>query len=251
MTLPIDIIRSSLKELERSFAAFEKGERGRLFESRDSLTALSAAVDETGSEILGPICEIASRLLGMVLMEGKLTEVRAVQVVRELLSFIEAQVLNSSGSMPAEAVGGVFHVVNSERVGDMLVRRGFIAPDQLEKALLLQRVSKGKRVGQVLVAMNAIDQRTLESILDSQKAETRREETRRFAGPQAGQPGHVSPRTGPADRRGLSPLPPLPGGPPPLGAPQGPGAAEAPAPPTELRLAPPPGSGFGHPEPGR
>lgn len=211
MTQPQDSIREHLRELERSFAAFEKGDRNRLFESRDSLTALSEAVDRTGSDILGPICEVASRLLGVVLMEGQLTEGRAVQVVRELLSFVEAQVLQMQTAEGHGSVGGVFHVVNSEKVGDMLVRKGLIAPEQLEKALLLQRVSKGKRVGQVLVAMNAIDQRTLDSILDSQKAETRRAETRRTA------PGGAPSSTN-------SPLPPLP----------------TQQPPTELRLAPPP-----------
>lgn len=198
MTDSQTFIRDRLRELERAFGAFEKGQRNRLFESRDALLGLTEGVETGGWEALGPICEIASRLLGIVLMEGGLDEGRAVAVVRELLGYVEGQILESQEGIGAEAPGGVFHVVNSERVGDMLVRRGVIGPDQLEKALLLQRVSKGKRVGQVLVAMNAIDQRTLDSTLENQKSETRRAETRR------------SSTLGQGSMR-VTPLPPVPG----------------------------------------
>lgn len=179
MLKPQELVRERLREIERAFTAFERGDRTRLYESRDSLLGLTSAIE--GSEVsdLGPLSEIASRLLGLVIMEGGLSEGRSVQIVRELLGFIEAQVMHVE---PNEAPGGVFHVVNSEKVGDMLVRRGLISPELVHKALLLQRVSKGRRLGQVLVAMNAIDQRTLEEVLENQKAETRRAETRRKSG---------------------------------------------------------------------
>lgn len=194
-------IRERLRELERAFVAFEKGQRNRLFESRDSLTGLTEVIEASDWNVLGPICEITSRVLGLVLMEGGLDEGQSVQVVRELLGYVEANIFQRDpGALPGAATpGGVFHVVNSERVGDMLIKQGKIAPEQLEKALLLQRVSKGKRVGQVLIAMNAIDQRTLDSVLEHQKNETRREETRRSSN--FGQQG------GPQHGSGLPPAP--------------------------------------------
>ena len=201
-------IRERLRELERAFAAFEKGQRNRLFESRDSLTHLAGVVEESDWDTLGPICEIASRVLGLVLMDGGLDEGRSVGVVRELLGYVESQIFQpeASDAHGTASPGGVFHVVNAERVGDMLIKKGLIAPDQLEKALLLQRVSKGKRVGQVLIAMNAIDQRTLDSVLENQKNETRREETRRSSN--FGQQGGPNDGTGlPPTKLGLAPAP--------------------------------------------
>ncbi|QDV05498.1 hypothetical protein Poly30_09960 [Planctomycetes bacterium Poly30] len=200
MLKPQELVRDRLKEIERAFTAFERGDRNRLYDTRDSLLGLTSAIEGSDVSDLGPLSEIASRLLGLVIMEGGLTESRSVQVVRELLGFIEAQVMEAQ---PNEAPGGVFHIVNSEKVGDMLVRKGLISPDHVHKALLLQRVSKGRRLGQVLVAMNAIDQRTLDEVLEAQKAETRREETRRgSAGPQS----QFGKRSIP-----LAPLPQLPG----------------------------------------
>lgn len=179
MLKPQELVRDRLREIERAFTAFERGDRNRLYDTRDSLLGLTGAIEGSDVAELGPLSEIASRLLGLVIMEGGLTETRSLQVVRELLGFIEAQVMLAQ---PTEAPGGVFHVVNSEKVGDMLVRKGLIQPEDVHKALLLQRVSKGRRFGQVLVAMNAIDQRTLDDVLETQKAETRRAETRRGTG---------------------------------------------------------------------
>ncbi|MEM8714010.1 MAG: hypothetical protein AAGG01_23960 [Planctomycetota bacterium] len=202
MTASDQQVRERLREIERAFAAFEKGERNRLYETRDSLMGLTGAVESSGNEQLAPLSEIASRMLGLVIMEGGLSEPRAIQIVRELLAYVEAQLM---GEESEQGPGGVFHVVNSEKLGDLLVRKGLISADDVNKALLLQRVSNGRRIGQVLVAMNAIDQRTLDEILNHQRAETRRAETRRVAtgasyAPVPGQP-----------TLSLSPLPPLPG----------------------------------------
>ena len=176
MLKPQELVKDRLKEIERAFTAFERGDRNRLYETRDSLLGLTTAIEASEVSDLAPLSEIASRLLGLVIMEGGLSEARAVQVVRDVLGFVEAQLMEVQ---PSAEPGGVFHVVNAEKVGDMLVRKGVLSSEQIDKALLLQRVSKGRRIGQVLVAMNAIDQRTLDDALNEQKSDTRRAETRR------------------------------------------------------------------------
>ena len=228
MLKPQELVKDRLKEIERAFTAFERGDRNRLYETRDSLLGLTSAIE--GSEVsdLAPLSEIASRLLGLVIMEGGLTETRAVQVVRDMLGFVEAQLMEVQ---PSDDPGGVFHVVNAEKVGDMLVRKNILSPDQIDKALLLQRVSKGRRIGQVLVAMNAIDQRTLDDALNEQKSDTRRAETRRGAGAGNSTLGQraiplapipqmppVPPAPNPS---GAGAIPPMPGAQPPV-APPGP-----------------------------
>jgi hypothetical protein len=222
MLKPQELVKDRLKEIERAFTAFERGDRNRLYETRDSLLGLTSAVEGSDVSDLAPLSEIASRLLGLVIMEGGLTEARAVQIVREMLGFLEAQLMEVQ---PTEEPGGVFHVVNAEKVGDLLVRKGVVTSDQMDKALLLQRVSKGRRIGQVLVAMNVIDQRTLEEALNDQKADTRRAETRRgIAGAHAAGPSIP-----------LAPIPQLPGvdplpAPPPASQPAENAAPNAPLP---------------------
>ncbi|MFT5734519.1 MAG: hypothetical protein ACI8WY_003201 [Planctomycetota bacterium] len=211
MLNPPELVRERLREIERAFTAFKRGDRNRLYETRDSLVGLTSALEESEVNEFSPLSEIASRVLGLVIMEGGLTEARSVEVVREILGFIEAQIMQTQ---PAESPGGVFHIVNSEKVGDLLVRRGLIKPEMVHKALLLQRVSKGRRFGQVLVAMNAIDQRTLDEALQSQKDETRRAETRRAS---PGTQSHHGTQTLPlASMSGSAPIPPMP----PLPSPQ-------------------------------
>lgn len=223
MSDTLDPVRQNLRELERTFVAFERGDRGRLYESRDAIASLTEAIEKGGSSELAPLCEIASRLLGILLMEGGLSENRSVQVVRELLGYVEQNLRAQGPGQSVDTPGGVFHVVNSERIGEMLIRKGFISADQLDKALLLQRVSKGKRVGEVLIAMNAIDQRTLDSALESQRDETRREETRRgHGGSGSAQAGSIPPLPGapqasPTIPLSSEPIPPIPQSPPPYG----------------------------------
>lgn len=204
-----DSIKQRLRELERAFSGFERGERNRLYESRDSLVGLAEAVEVSGFDALTPLCEMMGRILGLVLMEGSLDETRSVHLVQEMLGYVEAQVHAQRGQGDS-GPGGVFHVVNSEKVGDILLRRGLIAPDQLEKALLLQRVSKGRRVGEVLLAMNAIDQRTLADVLEHQKGDTRRAETRasRLLGGPSIQMAPLPPIPGPSSAPGLPPVAP-------------------------------------------
>jgi len=209
MSQTADPIRDRLRELERALVAFERGERGRLYESRDSMLGLAEAVDNSGLDALSEICDIANRLLGILLMEGSLSEGRSVSIVRELLAHVEKQV--SAATRAGGGPGGVFHVVNAEPIGEILLRQGLITRDQLEEALALARAKKGRRVGQVLVAMNAIDEKTLEAALAAQKADSRRAETRRSGG--AAQPQSATNSglrlSGPTS--GANPLPPLPG----------------------------------------
>ena len=172
-------MRDHLRELERAFQAFDQGDTNRLYESRESLMGLSEVIEADGWYTLTPICDIASRLLGIVLMERGLNEVRAVQVVRELLEYVEGEVARANETHGAADPGGVFHIVNSKKVGELLMQRGLVTSGDLEQALVLQGVRKGRRVGEVLVAMNVLDQRTLDDVLNMQRAETRQEETRR------------------------------------------------------------------------
>ncbi len=179
MSDPKTSLRDQLRELERSFIAFEKGEHERLYGSRDALSALSESVLSEGWPPLADLCQLASRLIGVVLMERGLTEVRAVEFVREIMEFVERQIAEEKKATGAAEPGGVFHVVNSQRIGDHLLTMGLVTKADLDKALVLQRVRKGRRVGEVLVAMNVIDQKTLDLVLDEQRKETRLEESRR------------------------------------------------------------------------
>lgn len=202
-----DPVRRHLRELERAFGAFDKGERNRLYESRDAMSGLTEAVEASPWSDLSALCEIANRTLGILLMERGLDEQRTVGLVRELLAFLESRMTCAEEGVEP---GGVFHVVNSQKVGELLLKKGLIGPDQLEKALLLQRVSKGRRVGQVLIAMNAIDQRTLDHVLEDQRGDTRREETRRVANTGQGEMPHSELRF---TRPQLNQQPPPSGGP--------------------------------------
>lgn len=179
MSDPKPSLRDQLRELERSFIAFEKGEHERLYGSRDALGELSEAVLAEGWSPLADLCQLASRMIGVVLMERGLTEVRTVEFVREIMEFVERQIAEEKRASGAAEPGGVFHVVNSHRIGDHLLTMGLVTKADLDKALVLQRVRKGRRVGEVLVAMNVIDQKTLDLVLDEQRKETRLDESRR------------------------------------------------------------------------
>lgn len=172
-------LRDRLRSLERDFKAAQSGDKQRLYGARESLGGLSELVEGAGHTALATPCEIANKILGILLMEGSLSEARAVQVVIDLIAYIEGQATGGEGQGP----GGVFHVVHSKKIGDILLEKGLIRPEQLHEALVLQRVSKGKRVGELLVAMNVIDPRVLEQHLGEQRDETRRNETRRAAAP--------------------------------------------------------------------
>lgn len=168
-------IHSILRSLDEGFEAFERGQRGRLFDSRDAMLALAEEVAAGGWSETVKLCELTARLLGLVLRDGQLDEHAALGVVRELLALVEGQIAHDPGAKPGRLVsdgaGGVFKVVNESRLGDLLVRMGKLHPAQVHQALVLQRVSKDRRFGEVLIAMNVIDQRTLEEALDAQHAQ--------------------------------------------------------------------------------
>lgn len=172
-------VREQLRELERTFIAFEKGDHDRLYGSRDALSNLAGSVASEGWAPLADLCQMASRMIGVVLMERGLSDVRSIEFVRELMEFVERQMAEDKQSAGVAEPGGVFHVVNSQRLGEHLLKMGLVTKGDLDKALVLQRVRKGRRVGEVLVAMNVIDQRTLDLVLEAQRKETRLEESRR------------------------------------------------------------------------
>jgi hypothetical protein len=203
-------IHTLMRTLDEGFAAFDNGQRGRLFDSRDSLVKLSQEVAAGGWMDTAKLCDLTAKLLGRVLREGALDERAALSVVRELHALVEGQVANDPDSKPGQLIsdgaGGVFRIVNESRLGDTLVRMGKLHPAQVQQALVLQRVSKDKRFGEVLIAMNAIDQRTLQEALTAQQSK----------GKEKGGLGTLSSGVR------LAPLPELPDGP----------SAMLPAPPT-------------------
>ncbi|MEM6673591.1 MAG: hypothetical protein AAF726_12165 [Planctomycetota bacterium] len=217
-------MRTYLRDLDRAFVAFERGDHDGLYESRESLSKLVDLIEEDGWFTLTPICEIATRLLGTVLVSRGLSDVRAVRVVRDLLEYVEAEIARAGQSQGDFNPGGVFHVVNSNKVGELLIERGHVKSEDLEKALVLQRVRKGRRVGEVLVAMNVIDQRTLNEVLDIQRRETRSAEMKQVAKNMQAPPGSAS-LSDPPSLIGLGPLP---------------GADSGPAPFNPMDSAPPP-----------
>ena len=194
-------IHTLLRTLDEGFVSFDNGQRGKLFDSRDSLVKLSQEVTAGGWMDTADLCDLTAKLLGRVLREGSLDEHSALSVVRELLALIEGQIAHDPDSKPSQLLsdgaGGVFKIVNEARLGDMLVRMGKLHPAQVQQALVLQRVSKDKRFGEVLIAMNAIDQRTLQDALEAQHT----------SGKSKGNAGSAS--TG----LRLAPLPDLPDGP--------------------------------------
>ena len=171
------VIHSQLRALEGAFDAFVRGQRNKLFDSRDALVKVSQEVQAGGWAETVPLCDVTAKLLGRVLREGGLDERAALEVVRELLGVIEGQVAIDPSAKPGQFVtdsaGGVFKVVNESRLGEVLVKMGKLHPAQVQQALVLQRVSKDKRFGEVLIAMNAIDQRTLEEALSAQHTEAK------------------------------------------------------------------------------
>jgi len=221
-------IQTLLRTLDAAFAAFEAGQRGKLFDSRDSVVQLSRELESGGWGDSVKLCDVTARLLGRVLRQGALDERAALSVVRELLALLEGQVARDPAEVPGKFVtdgaGGVFKVVNESRLGELLVRMGKLHPAQVQQALVLQRVSKDKRFGEVLIAMNAIDQRTLEEALEAQHTQAK-------AKPPQGSAG---------SGLRLAPLPDLPGAPPaplPNGGRGAPPAAPAPQ-PTGVRRRP-------------
>jgi hypothetical protein len=170
-------IHDLLRDLEGAFDAFEKGQRGKLFDSRDALVDLSGEVKAGGWSDTVALCDLTAKVLGRVLREGTLDERAALGVVRDLLALVESQITQDPeakhGGFVSDGAGGVFRVVNESRLGELLVKMGKLHPAQVQQALVLQRVSKDKRFGEVLIAMNAIDQRTLEQALDAQHSEAR------------------------------------------------------------------------------
>jgi len=170
-------IHDLLRSLEGAFEAFERGQRGKLFDSRDALVVLSGEVEAGGWSEATPLCDVTAKLLGRILRQGGLDERSALAVVRDLLGLIEGQIkrepVAQPGSLVSDGVGGVFKVVNESRLGDLLVRMGRLHPAQVQQAVVLQRVSKDKRFGEVLIAMNAIDKRTLDEALATQHTEAK------------------------------------------------------------------------------
>ena len=66
-----------------------------------------------------------------------------------------------------------YQMVNESRLGELLIKMGRIQPAQLDRALVLQKLSR-KKLGEVLMAMEAVDLRALQAALEVQRQETLR-----------------------------------------------------------------------------
>jgi len=210
--------------LARTLAALQAGSTGNrqdLFEARESLQELGRVITRGPWADLEPLCRATNELLGKIIRYGAIEEREAINLSTDLVRFIEAflhrpappvpqytappvqtPLPESSYELPeADASADSFQLINESRLGEILVKMGRIDGDQLDRALVLQKVTH-KKLGEVLVTMEAISLETLDQALDVQRQATLRIMGEQSAAPQTGAPGPnaIQPN-----------LPPLPG----------------------------------------
>ncbi|MFT5049310.1 MAG: hypothetical protein ACI8QZ_000702 [Chlamydiales bacterium] len=75
---------------------------------------------------------------------------------------------------PTEDFGHVaYQMVNESRLGELLIKMGCLRTGQLDRALVLQKLSR-KRLGDVLMAMEAVELESLQAALEMQRQQTLR-----------------------------------------------------------------------------
>lgn len=212
MQEPNQSLREHLSALQTVLADSHVGKRGQLFDSRERLRAVTDAVSTGPAADVAPICVLAQRVLDQVLRQGALDEVQSLDLLRELLAYVDGAVQASeSAAAPEHSVPRIVHdrqetarmaresaargytgamapgragadqghvqlnsdLVDETRVGEILLQMGVIDADSLTRALSLQQVCR-RRLGDVLVTMGVIDELGLREALERQRYATLR-----------------------------------------------------------------------------
>ena len=200
MTEQRQAIQDRLEKLQEAIAAFSGGNRGVLFDSRDLMLDFTESVATSRWTHATPICELIQELLGYLLRYGNIGEEQGILFAGKLIEYVDETlkrppvgtiVRDSSEDEPAVDYAAaeieeldVVHdengeppsldsLINESRLGNILLARDQITPDQLDQALGLQQINRG-RLGDILVQMGAIDEPTLHHALVEQRRATLR-----------------------------------------------------------------------------
>jgi len=187
-----DLVDQTLDALAES----SEGHRQRLFEARESLAELTAIVSSGPRPGLDKLCETIYEFLSLMLKQGAVEEPDGLGIAMRLVDYVGVALscpvpMNTYGG-PALSLsaGGAkrsippavrrtkvrpedlsFDSIDQTRLGEILVKMGTIEADDLDRALVLQRVVH-QRLGEVLVSVGALSDETLNEALKVQREKT-------------------------------------------------------------------------------
>lgn len=179
-----------------ALAESSEGHRQRLFEARESLAELTVIVSSGPRPGLDNLCETIHEFLSLMLKQGAVEEPEGLGIAMRLVDYVGVALSSPAplsmygGPTLSLSTGGAkqdsapvaprtkvrpedfsFESVNQTRLGEILVKMGTIEADDLDRALVLQRVVH-QRLGEVLVSVGVLSDETLDEALKVQREKT-------------------------------------------------------------------------------
>ena len=152
------------EQLEECLEAEHATRPERMIQARALFASLARAAGSEDEHGLEASCTGCVDALDQLLLKGSLNSAQAIDLIRHVARALGSPAtFGAARSVPdrrtealQEADGNLIARMKESRLGEVLLQLGLITPEQLDRALVVQRVS-GKRLGEALVSLEALD----------------------------------------------------------------------------------------------
>jgi hypothetical protein len=165
-------LTSLLKDLSEGLATKDPNDGRAMRGLKSKLGELRNTLERESSPYLAEVCGLAVRLVDELAANGLVGPKETMDVVADVL-----ETLHTALGVPREqeqpraphSSGVSLRLIEGQRIGDLLVTLSMLSPDDVERALKLQKMN-GMLLGEALVEQGLVTKESIQAALRLQRA---------------------------------------------------------------------------------
>ena len=169
-------LKSLLKDLSEGLASKDPQDVRAMHDLKRKLGELRNTLERESAPLLGEFAGIAVRLVEELGTSGLVGPKESMDIVAEVLGILRGSLgvhAEEPESAP-QAPGAALRLIDGQRLGQLLVTLSMLTPDQIERALRLQKMN-GLLLGEALVEQGVLTKESIQAALRLQRARRDRE----------------------------------------------------------------------------
>ena len=166
-------LTSLLKDLSEGLSSKDPQDVRAMHDLKRKFGELRNTLERESSPLLGEICGIAVRLVEELGRSGLVGPKETMDIVGEIMGMLRGALglapEESEKKQPAASSSAELRLIDGQKLGQLLVTLSMLSPDDVERALRVQRVN-GLLLGEALVEQGLLTKESIQAALRLQRA---------------------------------------------------------------------------------
>ena len=172
-------LKSLLNDLSSTIPKCDPQDVAQTTELVQRLGSLRTTLEKEKSGPLAEVCGVALQMVDLLSRNGLVGPKESMDVVEEIVGVVRGGLglprQEERSKAPSKRDGPQLKLMDSQRLGELLVTLSMLKSEDVEKALKLQKMSGGMLLGEALVEHGVVTKESIQAALRLQSTRRRKE----------------------------------------------------------------------------